>query len=382
MKKLRLILLSVIIAATAVIFAGCNETEINVKEISDFSLTGINGNGTVTANFSRSKADAVITSDMDKTKVLNAMESLQYEISGGKNGKLKNGETITINITCDEKLEKEAGIKFSNTAFVYTVDGLNEGTIIDPFKDIKISYTGTAPNAQLKIDATACDEFIRKYVTFKSEPATGFYNGDKIKVSAVCDKNVLLAKDYMFSKEEQEYTAEGLSEYAKSFKNIDRKEVNNLLKKDLESYLKERGREFDWTKDEELDKNWAYDAANKISYDVKGSESYYSINKDNPSDNSYTCVYKVTATITVPAKTTKDPETGLETASEEKKFKGTLYFTQMVSENYVENGKIILHVSEYNDKPYIEAKDYKSLKDAQKALTSGENFNTEKLDYI
>lgn len=382
MKRLRLILLSVIITAITVIFAGCNEIEINVKDISEFSLTGINGNGTVSASFSRSKADTVITSDMDKAKTLKAMESLQYEVTGGKNGKLKNGETITINITCDESLEKEAGIKFSNTAFVYTVDGLNEGTVIDPFKDIKISFTGTAPNAQLKIDSTKCDEFIRKYVTFKSEPATGFYNGDKIKIIAVCDKNTLLAKDYMLSSEEKEYIAEGLSEYAKSFKDIDRKEVNNLLKKDLDSYLKERGREFDWTKDEELDKNWAYDAANKISYDVKGSEAYYSINKDNPSDNNYTCVYKVTASITVPAKTQVDSETGSETSTEEKKFKGTLYFTQTVSENYVENGKIILHVSEYNDKPYIEAKDYKSLKDAQKALTSGKNFNTEKLDYI
>lgn len=385
MKKLRLILLSFIIAATAVFCVGCNETEINVKDISDFSLTGSNGTGTVTANFSRDKAQAVITSDMDKTKVLNAMESLKYEISGGKNGSLKNGETININISYDENLAKEAGITFSNTAFVYTVDGLSDGTVIDPFENLKVSYTGIAPmDVDVQLDNSSCNDFVKKYVTFKVDKenlSDGVYNGDKIKITAACDKNVLLAKDYILSQEEKEYIAEGLSEYAKSFKDVDTKDVNSQLKKDLETYLKERGRELKWTNDSELDKNWAYNADNKISYDVKSVEAYYSVNNENPSDNNYSGVYKVTATITVPAKNTAASPDDANDSSEDKKYTGTIYFTQTVSENYVKDNKIVLHISNYNDKVYIETKNYSSLKDAEKALSSNNNFSTEKLKY-
>lgn len=49
---------------------------------------------------------------------------------------MSNGDTVTVQVGVDEKKAKEYALKFINTGDIeYTVSGLQEAIVIDPFAD-------------------------------------------------------------------------------------------------------------------------------------------------------------------------------------------------------------------------------------------------------
>ncbi len=87
---------------------------------------------------------------------------------------LKNGDVVTI--------EADPWYSIKNGYFMYdgkyytydetkltkdfTVSGLKELTVIDPFEGLEITYTGVCPNLRAEINKDGCAEAVKEYVSF------------------------------------------------------------------------------------------------------------------------------------------------------------------------------------------------------------------------
>lgn len=85
---------------------------------------------------------------------------------------------------------------------------------VDPFEKLALKYSGLSGKATLKIDVSACPEYIQKCVSFTASKTASVKNGDSITVTASFDSDKLL-KEYgvILTAETKAYTVSGCGDY-------------------------------------------------------------------------------------------------------------------------------------------------------------------------
>lgn len=138
-------------------------------------------------------------------------DGLNWELD--KDAELSNGDTVTLSFDFDNDLAKKYGIKFVGKDKEFTVKGLEEVTVIDPFKDIEVTFSGTAPNASASVTNNS-DEDVVKSLYFNIEPNYNLSKGDKITVSIDIDEEYILSEyGCKFSATSKEYTCDNVDAY-------------------------------------------------------------------------------------------------------------------------------------------------------------------------
>ena len=139
---------------------------------------------------------------------------------------LSNGDTVTFSWTFDEA-EIEG---MFNCDLVYgdisaQVSGLEELEVYDPFEDLKVSFSGTAPEGRVQLSETYDGKLGLAYEWDRNGDLS---NGDVVTISAVCDENYLAKNKHMLlSRNSMEVTVEGLPAYISSAEDIS----DDLMKK-------------------------------------------------------------------------------------------------------------------------------------------------------
>lgn len=136
---------------------------------------------------------------------------------------VSNGDVIGFNFNIDEEAQNECNAAFMYNGEVitngasageYTVEGLEEAIVINPFDCLDVSFEGISPRGVLKVDYQ--DPFyINDFTTyFNISNQTNLYNGQTITMKLDDDKIEYFAKEgYAFTQTSQEYIVEGLKEY-------------------------------------------------------------------------------------------------------------------------------------------------------------------------
>ena len=147
---------------------------------------------------------------------------------GEKATGLSNGDKIKCVVTCNDSYLEEKNIKIENKEFEVEVEGLKNGTKIDLFEKISVTFTGNDGAGRAEYDRSAAPAFVR--CTFK-DSYRDLKNGDKVTLVAYMrgatavdpadpEGAVTLEYDgnyYVCDKArvEKEYTVEGLTEMTK-----------------------------------------------------------------------------------------------------------------------------------------------------------------------
>lgn len=200
----------------------------------------------------------------------------------GKNEKLSNGDKVSYTWKVDKdaiaKLIK-CKIKYSNGS--KKVSGLKEMELFDPFKNLKVTFSGVEPNGEADIEYNG--DMLSEY-DFTCDKTSGLKNGDKIKVSLTEDAGYYVDQyNKAPSVLEKEYKVKNLGKYLSKIKEVDTDGMNSARAKaqksisDMVDY---------WSEDVTLD---------KVSY----AGDYLQVAKDSDdyTKNYYGVIYQINAHI-------------------------------------------------------------------------------------
>ena len=116
----------------------------------------------------------------------------------GKNEKLSNGDKVSYTW----KVDKDAIAKLIKCKIKYSdgskkVSGLKEMELFDPFKNLKVTFSGVEPNGEADIEYNG--DMLSEY-DFTCDKTSGLKNGDKIKISLTEDAGFhTIITNYIFS---------------------------------------------------------------------------------------------------------------------------------------------------------------------------------------
>ena len=200
----------------------------------------------------------------------------------GKNEKLSNGDKVSYTW----KVDKDAIAKLIKCKIKYSdgskkVSGLKEMELFDPFKNLKVTFSGVEPNGEADIEYNG--DMLSEY-DFTCDKTSGLKNGDKIKISLTEDAGYYVDQyNKAPSVLEKEYKVKNLGKYLLKIKEVDTDGMNSARAKaqksisDMVDY---------WSEDVTLD---------KVSY----AGDYLQVAKDSDdyTKNYYGVIYQINAHI-------------------------------------------------------------------------------------
>lgn len=118
----------------------------------------------------------------------------------------------------------------SNTYLEQNSDQSNNNikTIIDPFDGIEVQYDGASPYLSATVNTLGCNEYVKKYVTFKIDKSQ-LRKGENFIISAKWNESEFANENISFSQSEKEFVVENVSFYIESLNDIDISELNQLM---------------------------------------------------------------------------------------------------------------------------------------------------------
>lgn len=200
----------------------------------------------------------------------------------GKNEKLSNGDKVSYTW----KVDKDAIAKLIKCKIKYSdgskkASGLKEMELFDPFKNLKVTFSGVEPNGEADIEYNG--DMLSEY-DFTCDKTSGLKNGDKIKISLTEDAGYYVDQyNKAPSVLEKEYKVKNLGKYLSKIKEVDTDGMNSARAKaqksisDMVDY---------WSEDVTLD---------KVSY----AGDYLQVAKDSDdyTKNYYGVIYQINAHI-------------------------------------------------------------------------------------
>lgn len=200
----------------------------------------------------------------------------------GKNEKLSNGDKVSYTW----KVDKDAIAKLIKCKIKYSdgskkVSGLKEMELFDPFKNLKVTFSGVEPNGEADIEYNG--DMLSEY-DFTCDKTSGLKNGDKIKISLTEDAGYYVDQyNKAPSVLEKEYKVKNLGKYLSKIKEVDTDGMNSARAKAQKS-ISDMGDY--WSEDVTLD---------KVSY----AGDYLQVAKDSDdyTKNYYGVIYQINAHI-------------------------------------------------------------------------------------
>ena len=228
MKKIKYILLS----AMVLLLCGCSAGRKNIS-ISPYiitSVSGLSGRATATVYLDTegiySALAGVDASADEKAKYDTFVSSLG--LTCDKVDKLANGDAVNITVTHDAAVADELKINVNDFVKKADISGLDEGTQIDVFKDLKVEVTGTAPYAFVTYTNNSTDSYIKNLEYVIEGRTSGLKNGDVITIKCKIDAKTAELYYYYTDVTSMDYTVEGLDSYIYDSSQLDYTQLNAI----------------------------------------------------------------------------------------------------------------------------------------------------------
>ena len=166
--------------------------DVNLNDYATMTFDGNSGKGTYTFSFDSTKfvkdnEDTIKW--MDKKNATENAPAYDYYLycvdgtfSGGENGKLKNGDTVTVTWKINEEWAPFFNVNVAQPSKTFTVEGLPEIEELDPFNGFELSFEGTSPYIDAYGDSSRVPEAFQ-YLQYKIEPQYDLSEGDTVTVT-------------------------------------------------------------------------------------------------------------------------------------------------------------------------------------------------------
>lgn len=178
-------------------------------------------------------ATAKVEIDLDKMKedlgediTFKLRNRIKLNIENNEN--LENGKELEIKVDIDDYYLQNAGVVLESDIAKIEIEGLDDATEIEAFKDIKVDIAGMSPNLSVTVVNNSTDELL-KTVEYKPSKSTGVANGETITITAVkWDEELFNERKVTLKTTKMEYKVEGQSAYIFNISEITDTVKNNL----------------------------------------------------------------------------------------------------------------------------------------------------------
>lgn len=221
-----------VIALSAIVFIR-NHNTIDLSDYITVNYYGANGYASAECVVDTDKLYQNLAGkerDMEKlTNYRKIADSLEAAVE--KNN-ISNGTVIQVITAYDEQTVKDSGYKIRNASYHVRANGISEGTKIDLYDRIAVTFAGVSPEAYVVIDNQWDDEYL-KSLTFTADKYSMIARDDTITLSCTATREEIAAHGYIVSKTQAEYRADQLSTYVDSAEEINQ----DILKKINETVI-------------------------------------------------------------------------------------------------------------------------------------------------
>ncbi|MCM1307665.1 MAG: hypothetical protein NC223_03615 [Butyrivibrio sp.] len=166
----------------------------------------------------------------ERLKYEEFVKSVTYRLD--KTEGLKNGDELTVEVDCDESIAQRLKIKIDKTPRTAEVSGLETGTELDVFAELKIITGGISPY----IYVTYSNESDNKYLSalqYEISRTSGLAIGDEITIRCNIDKKAAAAQGYFFENNEMTYTIDRADKYIDSTSELDMELLDDIVKENI-----------------------------------------------------------------------------------------------------------------------------------------------------
>ena len=154
-----------------------------------------------------------------------------------KDKRLRNGDKITVKIDLDKELARKYGYSFTGLEKKFTVEGLDEAVMIDPFdaEHLSVSVQGVSPFADMEIMYIGFRTEPQAHITYKADKQYNLKNGDTVTITATMSEKYT-KKGYMLTRSEMVVKVEGLQSYITDVAALSSQDVAGLRDK-MDTYF-------------------------------------------------------------------------------------------------------------------------------------------------
>lgn len=243
MKKMTKLIAVLAILIMTLALTGCSKTiKVNMEPYISVTYSGYNGNGMAKFDFDYADFEYEIMSQWDNKKgweKLGELTALEMTINcepASIEG-LRNGDTVTVTMTVDEEKAKELGYSFSGTKKTFTVEGLTDAIMIDPFDEsiMDIVIEGTSPFATLTLNYVGSRTAPEAYITYMADNQYDLANGDTVTITASMSEKYT-QQGYLLTRNEMTVTVDGLQSYITDVSVLSADDVSAIQQKISEYY--------------------------------------------------------------------------------------------------------------------------------------------------
>ena len=251
MNKMTKLIAVLAILIMMLALTGCSKKiEVNMEPYISVAYSGYNGNGVAKFDFDYASFEYEIMSqwkeDEKNWEKLGELTNLEMTINcepASVEG-LSNGDTVTVTMTVDEEKAKELGYSFSGMSKSFTVEGLTDAVMIDPFDEsiMQISVEGTSPFASLTMNYVGSRTAPEAYITYMADKQYDLANGDTVTITATMSEKYT-QQGYLLTRNEMTVTVEGLQSYITDVSVLSADDVDAIQQKAAEYFgvQKEKG---------------------------------------------------------------------------------------------------------------------------------------------
>lgn len=223
------VLVLVLVVCALLIYKRAGKQAISLNDYVATEFSGYQGYGVATAQINYVALEQLLTgeafvvpADEDNASLLDGAlksskfhdlyASIQCEYS--QNNNLSNGDVVVLTITYDTALAKKLKVDFTASAQTLKIVNLSETRTIDPFENLKVSYSGTSPKATLQLEKPASDG-LYEALTYESSKTTNIAKGDKITITVLApdDKTLLEKYGCTLASNEKSFTCDDVDTY-------------------------------------------------------------------------------------------------------------------------------------------------------------------------
>ncbi len=207
---------------------------VNLDELITVEFSGYDTVGTAYAHFDEEALNAQLAKALNSEKAsLSSLEgylacrgAISLSLDQAQN--LSNGDEVVVNVDYNNEAVKNYKVKFTGGSHKFTVEGLEPVKEIDPFADLKISFSGISPNGSVEYTYEGSADYLSQY-SFQSDKTSGLRNGDTITVTLPgFETENTVHSGYRLTEQSKTYTVEGLDEYVDSYEDLPEEFLNHV----------------------------------------------------------------------------------------------------------------------------------------------------------
>lgn len=201
----------------------------------------------------------------------------------------------TVFATGCNKQKAEAEL---HTTSIYFQDGAvkkySSSAVINPFRDIKVSFSGKAGNGSATIDTSNCEDIIKDNFTFICENDGQLTNGSTATIKAVYESNAFEKAGYSVTADKKSYIVTGVDFYPNAIKNYEKDNLNNAIRTLATQYIEDNIQTLEMEYDSGKNRNgWSESGSFEYTYNYHDSIMLYNYNRNDRSQNTYFIIYEL-----------------------------------------------------------------------------------------